>query len=451
MGTSSLAMRYLLLFSISAARISAQQDASEDDAKAVLFEVRNKVMQTVNRLPKYMCTETTDRVTLVPERKVSIRSCDDLASRRKRTDWKVRKYKSDRLRLDVATGGANEMYSWAGANRFEDRELGDLVRGGTTSTGAFSAFLGSIFGTGVADFTARGDVDAAGRTLAEFGFSVSRAMSSHRIGDKLHSVVVPYEGTFVVDPKTFDLVRLTVIADQLPEEINACQEITTLDYANVQLNNAGFLLPRNARLQIVDRDGSEIENRTVFSGCHEFHTESSIHFDSTPQADTVDSAKAVAKSLALPPKLSFRIALTQAIDPATAAAGDTLKGKLTGPIKAKSGDILVPAGATVTGRILHIERLYGATSESLAVAYRLETIEVNGMTQPFDASLKPTVRRRARSGGSLVVGQEVGTFNQMFDREDKGVSFLEFKDMQPGYAIEAGVVIEGMTAAPRQP
>ncbi|MGD0362844.1 MAG: hypothetical protein ABSC93_18355 [Bryobacteraceae bacterium] len=443
-------MRYLLLFYISAAPIAAQQDASGDDAKALLFEVRNKVVQTVNRLPKYMCTETTDRITLVPERKVSIKSCDDLASRRKRADWKVRKSKSDRFRLDVATGGANEMYSWAGANRFEDRELGDLVRGGTTSTGAFSAFLGSIFGTGAADFTYQGDVNAAGRTLAEFGFSVSRAMSSHRIGDKLHSAIVAYEGTFVVDPKTFDLVRLTVMADRLPEEINACQEITTLDYANVQLNNAGFLLPTNARLQIVDREGSELENRTVFSGCHEFHTESSIHFDSAPQ-DTTDSAKAVAKSLFLPPRLSLRIALTQAIDPATAAAGDTLKGKLTGPIKAKSGDVLVPAGATVTGRILHIERLYGATSESLAVAYRLETIEVNGVTQPFDASLKPTVRRRARSGSSLAVGQELGTFDQMFDREDKGVSFLEFKDMQAGHAINAGVVIEGLTAAPRQP
>jgi hypothetical protein len=87
----------------------------------------------------------------------------------------------------------------------------------------------------------------------------------------------------------------------------------------------------------------------------------------------------------------------------------------------------------------------------LAVAYRLETIEVNGVTQPFDASLKPTVRRRARSGSSLAVGQELGTFDQMFDREDKGVSFLEFKDMQAGHAIDAGVVIEGLTAAPRQP
>jgi len=46
----------------------------------------------------------------------------------------------------------------------------------------------------------------------------------------------------------------------------------------VRLNDSGFLLPKDARLQIVDADGSELDNRTAFSGCHEFHSASSINF-----------------------------------------------------------------------------------------------------------------------------------------------------------------------------
>ena len=79
---------------------------------------------------------------------------------------------ADRLRLDVAVSGDSEMFSWAGENHFQDGTLADLVRSGATSTGTFSSFLGSIFGTDAATFTYNGDVDTAGRLLAEFGFRV---------------------------------------------------------------------------------------------------------------------------------------------------------------------------------------------------------------------------------------------------------------------------------------
>jgi hypothetical protein len=442
-------MRWLLLLCISNAPVAAQRDSTRDEAKALLFEVRKKVMQTVNRLPKYMCTETIDRSTFLPQANLVNRSCDDLASRRKKADWTVRKYKSDRLRLDVATVSDTEMYSWAGENRFEDRELADLVRGGATSTGAFAAFLSSIFGTDAAGFTYNGDVTADGRALVEFGFRVPAQKSSHRIGNKLHSTVVPYDGTFLVDPKTLDLVRLTVVAGQLPEDLNACEEITTLDYRNVRLNDSEFLLPKDARLQIVEADGSELDNRAVFSGCHEFHSESSINFGTASETEPAAAGSTGYKALILPPGLSFKIALTRAIAPATAAAGDPLKAKLTGPIKEKTGGILVPAGAAVTGRILQIERLYRPKSESLTVAYKLETIEANGVAQPFDASMKGIAKRRSKSTSSFVVRLGLGAFDQLFDSDDQSVGFLEFKDVKLGYVINPTMAMEGVTSAPK--
>jgi hypothetical protein len=69
-------MRLWLLW-VLATSLAAQQYPPGDDAKALLLEVRKKVMLTVNRLPKYMCTETIDRSTFKPEAKVVSGSCDD--------------------------------------------------------------------------------------------------------------------------------------------------------------------------------------------------------------------------------------------------------------------------------------------------------------------------------------------------------------------------------------
>jgi len=185
--------RFMLLW-VFVTSVTAQQSAPVDDRKRVLAEVRQKVMLTLDRLPKYMCTETIDRTTFQPKKKVTKRqfrplgldpkeptpvrlvSCDEIAALRKKADWQVLKDASDRLRLDVAVATDSEMFSWAGENRFNDRGLADLVRRGATSTGAFGSFLASIFGTdfesNAANFTGKGEVNVEGRALVAFDFRV---------------------------------------------------------------------------------------------------------------------------------------------------------------------------------------------------------------------------------------------------------------------------------------
>jgi hypothetical protein len=394
----------LCLFATSAA---AQKDSPGDDANPLLLEVRKKVMLTVNRLPKYMCMETVDRSTFRPKAKVKQVSCDDLANLRKRPDWSVRKETSDRLRLDVAILGDSEMFSWAGEARFRDRSLADLVRRGATSTGAFVSFLNSIFGTGAANFTYSGDVEADGRALVAFAYRVPLERSRYRLEDKWYGGIVAYNGAFLVDPKTFDLVRLTVHADGIPPELNVCGAVTTLEYGSVRLHNSAFLLPKEVRLQAINADGNESENRTVFSGCHEFLAESSLKFDEA--AETVQGAAqtTVPKALALLPGLPFRLALTQPIDTATAAAGDPIKAKLAIPIKDKHSGVIVPAGTAVTGRIVQIERRYGPVFESLTLAFKLESVEANTVSQPFDARLEPVVKKHSKTGEVIGPGLEI--------------------------------------------
>jgi hypothetical protein len=158
--------------------------ASEQDPKTVLLEVRQRVLLSLDRLPKYMCTQTVDRVTYVPKEETAKQMCGERVSG-KSDRRRLRKYTADRLRLDVTISGEGEIYSWAGEKRFQEKSLADLVHSGATSTGAFASFLRSIFAGNAATFTFNGKVHRAGADLMEFGFD----LRSSAAGDIFKSVL----------------------------------------------------------------------------------------------------------------------------------------------------------------------------------------------------------------------------------------------------------------------
>ncbi len=401
-------------------------------------------MLSIGRLPRYMCTETVDRSTFRAEKAPPRRSCDGIASRTKALDWKVRKESVDRLRLDVAVSGDNEMYSWAGENHFQDRSLADLVQSGATSTGAFASFLISIFGSNAATFSYNGDVDSDGRALVEFGFHIPLEKSGYVIGDKVHHAIVPYSGTFLVDPRTDGLVRMAIHTDEIPPDIDACEDRTTLNYSVVRLNNSEFLLPSDVRLQIVRADGTTLENHTVFSGCHEFLGESSLRFNATADATQSTGPNARLAAVLPPPGLSFTVALTEPIDTTSAAAGDAVKARLTASIRGNHKNLFVPKGALVSGRIIKIQRTYGLRSESLRLGIRLETVEVNGIPQAFYARLQPVSSTRQPPLNSVSQRQDLGSFDEI---EEPDAGFLQFDNIPDDFVVKRGMRIDGTTVA----
>ncbi len=434
-----------------AACLAAAGSPGIEDGRALLLAVREKVMQTVYRLPKYLCTETVDRSTLQPDTTLPTISCDHLAGRRTKGSWPVHQTVSDRLRLDVAVSRDGEMYSWVGENHFEDRSLARLVGGGATSTGAFSAFLTSIFGTNNAKFTYDGEVKERSRVLAKFGFRVPRDVSGYSIGNTLTHDKVGYSGTFLVDPQTSDLVRLSIHADQPPAELSICEAETTLDYEKNRLNNSEFLLPKKVNFLVVNTDGSEFDNRAAFSSCHEFRGESTLRFDMPSDDNQIAVRKGLA-ALALNPNLPFTLALAQPIDTETAAAGDSIELRLTAAIRNKKHAVLVDKGAKITGRIMQIERHYQTRTTSLTLAIKVETISTGGMSQPFAATLESGVKRWLKSGDPFSFQQrneaqgqqKLGSFD---DIEDPGVGVLQFEDVATDYVIRRGLELKGRTAA----
>jgi hypothetical protein len=200
----------------------------------------------------------------------------------------------------------------------------------------------------------------------------------------------------VVDSETAQLLRLTVRTSQLPEETSACSATTTLDYGLVEMNGSHFLLPSGARLRLAMRNGNENENQAVYSGCHEFHAESSVDFD--PPVDSVGSAQrpppapAVVKAPDLRAGLPFQLKLAQDIDPKTAAAGDPVLAVLSHSVGSEKTGERIPAGAAIHGRVVRVQHNFGVRT-SITVAIRLESIEWQGQTRPFSGKGKPAVQR----------------------------------------------------------
>ncbi len=271
----------------------------------------------------------------------------------------------------------------------------DIVGDGTISTGEFAGFLSNIFGSDAATFTYNGDRTENGRNVAEFGYTVTPEKSQHEFGNKKFRAITGYDGTFLVDPQTFDLVRLTLRTNRLPEETGACDATTTLDYKRVLLSNRDFLLPDQVSFRVVQLNGNEGENHAVYSGCHEFHADSRVNFD--PPPDDILKTAAPEKPLSVPPLdlqagLAFRVKISQAIDTASAAAGDPVVATLSSAIVDRESRMEVPVGTVVRGRIMRVERSYGARA-SLTVAIRLETIEAMGKARPFSARGEAPIQR----------------------------------------------------------
>jgi hypothetical protein len=439
--------RLALLLSISFA-VHAQ-----DEPKDLLMRVSQKVMDAVNRLPKYVCTLTIDRAEYQTNGLLLTRSCDSREAEKKAGRLKRRLLTSDRLRLDVAVGTSheifgttNEMYSWVGDNRFDNRGLFDLVRQGAISTGTFSSLLVSIFGEDRASFSYHDDLTVDGRLLAEFGFRIPLEKSNYLYlfgNDRRQQVRAGAEGTFLVDVKTFDLVRLTV-RHALPPKADACETSQTLDYGRVSLGGSDFLLATEGHLNILSLN-DEMENHLVYSACHEFTGQSTLTFE--PPLERIgsvsDTSDPVVPVFALPLDLPFKLAFTEPIDTAVVAAGDPIRARLTTAIRARS-KVLVPEGAIVSARIVKAEHLYGP-NQSFVMAVQLESVVVGGTSRPIKARRDYGVQRFGKGAGRLTQRVYLGLLNTTQDRD---IGIFEFRDAAPNYVIKSGLESSWLTLAP---
>ncbi len=459
----------LIILSVAACAAQGQEEPKE-----LLWRLRENVMSTVGRLPKYVCTQTVDRTRYEPANPEygtngtrRRRSCDDTVADAHRGSWKRSLSSADRLRLDVAVnhehaGMENEMYSWTGENRFNERDLFDFVRGGAVSTGSFTSMLTSIFGNSTARFTYNGDSTHGGRLLSEFGFHIPREKSQYLYvfgPSRERNVAMAYDGTVFADGESSDLVRLQIRTEQLPEETGVCELNQDLQYTRVHMHDSDFLLPSEAQVTVVHTDGTEAQNRITYSACHEFHGDSTVRFDDFSGAERTVAERPPAALFSLPGGLPFKVIFTDRIDAATAAAGDLVRGRLKTAIRDRSDKPLVAEGTPVTGRILGISRFYPQSSRvadwrkapsrapSLVINVRLETLEIGGTPQPFKATFDSGLKRFVKQSGPFSVKVDIGSLDELHDHpQDSDTATFEFWESNPDRAIKGGLESNWLTA-----
>jgi hypothetical protein len=337
-----------------------------------LTKIRTRMTFHLEHQPNYTCVETIER-----------------SSRAKTGKLKV----VDTLRLEVALVDGREMFAWPGSKEFDHFDLTKMVTSGAIGNGDFGGFAKALFTTSSATFHYVGQEDFRGKKAIRFNYDVPRLISGYRVRVATASAIVGFHGLFYADPATFDVERIEVIADDLPPDLLLSSVDDKIDYAVARIGDGDFLLPSQSELSMTGILGGEEHNHLKFSSCRQFSGESVITFADVPAAK--EAAPIPLREFDLPKGLELDLEIAQDIDLRTAAVGDPVEVRTNRDLKQK-GAILIPKGATATGRITRFER-YDSYS---ILGVEFPEIEAPGILARMKGSLDRIVginQARARS------------------------------------------------------
>src|SRR5579863_2984231 len=380
-----------LLLAVATAASTADSDADELFNKA-----RAKVLDNTRRMPRYTCVETVSRAQYSPADNPS--DCQSLVTMQRLIPTRGRLMEHDRLRLDVAVVETGEIFSWAGAGKFETTDVGNLTGGGASGSGEFGSFLASVFGnaTDAIRFTGLSD------NFARYEYNVPLAKSTYHFHSNGPERTVGFHGTFSVDPADGDLHQLIVEADRFTAADGVCRVRHVMNYTRQKIGSGDFLLPEVSTMDALYSNGIETLNETRYSECREYVGESTIHFDDVDAAAGTAASKAALRPL--PPKVRLLIGLSKPIHSETAAAGDPVEGVLLRDVTDKRLGTMAKVNDRVHGRVLRLQQ-WMSPPPRWYLAIRFDTIERNGPNQtvteqpialkPVDDGDRPAQRVRA--------------------------------------------------------
>jgi hypothetical protein len=385
------------------------------DPEKLLASARDQLQAMTRRLANYACIETVDRKyfqrsTEAPSGSAAPPVCapprgdvdPDTSVGGDTNHTGLRLESTDRLRLEVAFSQGVEIDSWPGATRFDARGVNELITGGLIGAGAFATYLLDVFDNPGVIFTYAGEGAGGSQAGLEYHYHVPVEASHYhvKIGASWQSTA--YDGSFWLDPDSLELRRLTLRTGALPPATSMCEAEATLDYHRIHIGDGDVLLPRQASLRTLMLNTHVAENSIAFSACREYHAESQLLFDTGADGETASTKMTVRAPVALTIGLPITLALTAPIDTDTAAAGDLVSAKVVKAVRQPgSTSVLIPAGATVRGRIARVEHHLIPTPYFL-IAISFSRLELTGSSSPFAARLDRDTELATRLGANLL-------------------------------------------------
>ena len=233
-------------------------------------------------------------------------------------------------------------------------------------------------------------------------------MSGHTIDLPEGHGKVGVKGSFWADPATYDIVRISLMDDEIPPELPVATSTTSIDYAHTNLGGTDFLLPQSADSRLVRFSGEESRNHIEFTHCHLYGAQSSISFGEQQGFPLFGASSVLEMSRELLPALQVVVKISTRITEKT-AVGTLIEGVVEGNVLHKKS-VLIPSGSPVRGRVRRLE-WNDDKGGYYVVGLEFTEIEAAGTRYRFFADLESTDRAARHPPGPAVApaaGEVVG-------------------------------------------
>lgn len=333
----------------------------------LLSRVKAHMKDELQRLATISCVETVEREHQPPKGKLQ---------------------PLDTIRLEVLTNGGKELFASPGDRKFSENHPMSYAGSGTLGNGLFGPYLKDIFVSEIVASEYKGEEQEGGRVLARYQYRIPLLFSAQTIHTMEGSGTVSLQGSYWVDPRNYDVVRLELNAGDFPPTLPVTEMKTAITYARTVLSDRlEVLLPDTADVRLVKQSGELSHNRIGFTHCRVFGAESTIDFNApdAPEPPPRFGAATVDETLRpLPAGLPIAVKLSSQIS-ADTAVGSLIEGVVDGNVTVKR-QVVVPAGAHVRGRIRRLER-YTDPFAYFVVGLEFTEVEVQGIRRLFYADL----------------------------------------------------------------
>lgn len=343
---------------------------AEDLAPGVvlLAAIKRHMKEELDRLPNVSCVETV---------------------RREFQPAKGKMKPFDAVRLEVHTDGDKELYASPGEREFSSASPMDYAGSGVLGSGFFGLHLKNILeGTGVA-FEYKGEAEIAGRRLARYDYRVSEMWGGQSFNLPEGTGTAGLRGSIWADPRTYDVIRLEMDADEIPPTLPVTEAMTRIDYARTAFDGgASLLLPASGEFRMVKVSGETSHNQIEFTDCRLFQARSELSFDE-PGSPAATALAAAAPSTnenrrTLPAGLRIDVKARSRIS-GKLAVGGLIEGVVASAVRV-DGAVLIAAGSPVHGRLRRLERR-ADPEPYFIVALEFTEVESQGIRYRFFADL----------------------------------------------------------------
>jgi hypothetical protein len=293
----------------------------------------------------------------------------------------------------------------------------------------------------------KGEELLRGRRLARYDYRVPVSRSGHTITLSEGSGTVGSKGSFWADPATYEIVRISTEAEEIPPTLPVSAYVTSIDYTHTNLGGTDFLLPQSADYSLVKFSGEESRNHIEFTHCHLFGAQSSISFGPSQGFPLFGTSSVLEMKRELLPALRVVIRVSTRITEKT-EVGALIDGAVEGNVLHKRS-VLIPDGSTVRGRVRRLE-WYEDQGGYFVVGLEFIDIDAGGTRYRFVADLLdmdrlPGLRQSIRTskqetyalpngGGGTITSGQIFTLP---DLPGVGSFFVQARrlDLPPGFRM----------------